>query len=306
MPNYFLLGLIGHPLSHSLSPILHKTALQFAGLKGEYRLIDITPENLQSELAKALQIGLKGFNITIPYKEDIFRLVSNHSTEAKLTSAVNTVKVEKDGSLTGHNTDLMGFKQSFADSFATEMKDKTALVIGAGGAAKAVIVGLMQMKVAKIIIGIRNTEKVNSSIAKIKSNFLQGEENNYQLPQILAVNINDFDTIDTNKERVTAVINASPIGLHEGTAPIWLNELMDKLPANCVCFDLVYRKDRSEPTFTKIARAKNMPAVDGLSMLVHQARLSFKYWTDVDIPTSVLFASMDQNTKNTISSIEQI
>jgi len=299
MPDYFLLALIGHPLSHSLSPILHGAALQFAGLKGEYRLIDIPKKNFHEELARSLPKELKGFNVTIPYKENIYELVSNHTLEAKITGAVNTVKVETDGGLSGHNTDLLGFKQSFADSFDVSLKNKHAFVIGAGGAAKAVVIGLAQMGVAKIQIKARDTNKVNSFIAEIKSNLHQFDKSQNRMPDIVC----SYETNSSiSDEAIAAVINTSPIGLHSEAAPDWLAELLDKLPSNCICFDLVYRKDKSKPTFAQTAITKNLPTIDGLSMLVHQARFSFKYWTGVDVPTKVFFESLDFKAKESISS----
>jgi shikimate dehydrogenase len=289
MTDYMMLALIGHPLSHSLSPILHNAALQFAELKGEYRLIDIQPKNFQQDLAKLLPIELKGFNVTIPYKEDIYRLMSNHSTEAKLTGAVNTVKVEKDGSYSGHNTDLLGFKQSFADSFDINIKDKHALIIGAGGAAKAVVVGLAQMGIAKIQIKARDTNKVNAFIAEIKSNLARFNTNPNRMPEIVAT---DQNYLDNNNEPIATVINTSPIGLHGEAIPAWLDELLSRLPTNCVCFDLVYRKDKSKPIFAQTAVNKNLAAVDGLSMLIHQARFAFKYWTGVDVPAKIFSKSL--------------
>ncbi len=298
MTDYFMLALIGHPLSHSLSPILHGAALQFAGLKGEYRLIDISPKNFHQELAQSLPKELKGFNVTIPYKEVIYRLMSDHSLEAKLTGAVNTVKVEKDGRLSGHNTDLLAFRQSFTDSFDINLKNKHAFVIGAGGAAKAVVIGLAQMGIAKIQIKAREVSKVNSFITEIKSNLIQFGENQNRMPDIVS---SDQRNLSTRDEPIAAVINTSPIGLHGETAPDWLDDLLARLPISCVCFDLVYRKDKSKPTFARIASTKNLPVIDGLSMLVHQARFSFKYWTGVDVPVKVFFESLGLKTKESIS-----
>lgn len=299
MPDYFMLALIGHPLSHSLSPILHSAALQFTGLKGEYRLIDIAPKNFHDQLAQSLPKELKGFNVTIPYKEGIYRLTTNHSLEARLTGAVNTVKVEEDGSFSGHNTDLLGFKESFTESFDVDLKDKHALVIGAGGAAKAVVIGLAQMGVAKIQIKARDVNKVNSFIAAIKSNLAQFEKNQKRMPDIVS---SDQNNVNTSDDPIAAMINTSPIGLQGEAVPDWLDELLDTLPVNCVCFDLVYRKDKSKPPFAQTAIIKNLPTIDGLSMLIHQARFSFKYWTGIDVPSRIFFQSLDFKAQESISS----
>jgi shikimate dehydrogenase len=290
---------------------LHRAALQFAELKGEYCLIDIPPQNfqtifqtnlsktnLQKELIQLLPENLNGFNVTIPYKEEIYKLVSHHSAEAMLTGAVNTVKIEENGSLLGHNTDLLGFKEAFLESFDIDLNNKDAFVIGAGGSAKTVVMALIQMGVQKIYIKARDPQKVNSFIAAIKANITHSKENKYKSSEIISADQNDIDKSDN---RVAAIINASPIGLHSETTPTWLEELINKQPANCICFDLVYRKDQSKPIFAQTAIAKNLPTIDGLSMLVHQARFAFQYWTGVDVPAKVLFASLDPKTKDTIT-----
>ncbi len=294
MPEYFSLALIGHPLSHSLSPVLHNAALKSAGLDGNYQLIDIEPKDFYGHFAQSLPKNLIGFNVTIPYKEDMYKLMSNKSFEAKLVGAINTVKIEKDGIFSGHNTDLLGFKESFKSSFNIDLKDKHAFVIGAGGSAKAIVIGLAQMGIAKIRIKARDVIKGNSFIEEIKANLAQFQENELTIPEIVSADSKDTSTID---EPIAAMINTSPLGLHGETAPKWLNEILDILPNTCICFDLVYRKDKSKPTVTQAAIAKNLPAIDGLSMLIHQARSSFEYWTGVDVPTKVFFESLGLKTQ---------
>jgi len=296
MPNYFTLGLLGHPISHSLSPTLHNAALQFAGLKGEYHLIDVEPkifhEKFDRELFHLLPEGINGFNVTIPYKQNIFKLVSNYTMEAKLSEAVNTVKVDKQGNLSGHNTDLLGFKQAFIDSFALDLQNEAVLLIGAGGSAKAIIIALAQMGVAKILVKARNIEKLKTFINNSKSNLAKLENAKFKSPEIIAIG---EGTSDIQNNALAAIINASPIGLSEEATPYWLIQYMEKLPPKCVCFDLVYRKDATKPAFAKLAISRNLQTIDGLSMLVHQARLSFKYWTGYQIPLEVLFKSITSN-----------
>lgn len=287
MPDYFLLGLLGHPLSNSLSPALHTAALNFAGLKGEYRLMDIAPENFGNEWPKILNTGLAGFNITIPYKQDIFALVSKLSPEAQLVGAINTVKTE-DGKLIGHNTDLLGFTQSYIDAFGDSLKNQTALVIGAGGSAKAVIIGLIQMGVNKILITGRDQEKVNKFIDEMKNNLnLTNDSNN----SIFLTYI-DQNKIQTNSHEIATIINATPIGLTSQTIPDWFNKLTTNVSPQCTFFNLVYRKDGTKPALTQLANTKKLKTVDGLPMLIHQAKYAFAYWTKVNVPFEAMYKGL--------------
>jgi shikimate dehydrogenase len=296
MPDYYCLGLIGHPLTHSLSPLLHTAALQFAQLEGEYCLIDIDPknfyknieENLSKNFLKFLPKQIKGFNITIPYKEDIFKLLTKCTNEAKLVGAVNTIKVEKDGSFTGHNTDLIGFKKSFKNALDQSLEGSEILLIGAGGSAKAVAIGLAQMGVTKIIVRARNPEKVNSFIKEVQSNIEQFGQNKYPLPFIECANHDSNSVISLP----TAIINASPIGLNGHTTPTWLAEIISQLPQKTLCFDLVYRKDGSSTPFLETAIKHNLKAIDGIPMLVYQAKHAFKYWTTIDVPEEIMFKAL--------------
>ena len=250
MTDYFLLGLLGHPLSNSLSPALHAAALNFAGLDGEYRLIDIAPENFRDEWPTILNTGLTGLNITIPYKQDIFGLVSKLSPEAKLVGAINTVKIEN-GNLIGHNTDLLGFKQSYIDTFGdNSLNNQTALVIGAGGSAKAVIIGLIQMGVSRILLTGRDQQKVNKFIDKITNNSSMIDDTNRPVSIIYI----DQNKLQNNTNEIATIINATPIGLTSQTIPDWFEELTTNISPQCTFFDLVYSKDGSNPALTQISK----------------------------------------------------
>jgi len=290
MTEYCLLGLLGHPLSHSLSPTLHEAALQAAGLKGAYRLFDVSPENLQTEFKRMLALDLKGFNVTIPYKQDIYKIISKRTNEAKLTGAVNAVKVEKDGTLTGHNTDLIGFRLALGDAFDINLQGKTALIIGAGGSARAVVVALAQMGMARIRVRARDKGRVSSFIEEMQENLIQTNNDTHSL-----VNLCADDSIDDKKNRdeIVLVVNASPIGLPGVAAPSWLANFIDSLPDDCLCFDLVYSKDGSKPLFTQLATTRKLSTMDGLSMLIHQASYSFEYWTGISVPVAVMYKALN-------------
>ncbi len=280
----YLLGLVGHPLSHSLSPILHNAALQACGLKGEYRLFDIPPEKLNSDLKTIFDSGLTGFNVTIPYKQDIYRLCGEKTAQAQLTGAVNTVKVNNE-KLIGHNTDTIGFQIALLEAFNANLKNETALVIGVGGAARAIVAALAQMGLAKVYLKGRDSEKVNSFINEMQSSLCQITNN---LSASLSLEIYDANKSD----QIALAVNATPIGLLSELPAQWLISLIDQLPKNCFCFDVVYQKDGSKPIFTNLAIKRNLPAIDGLSMLIHQARYAFEFWTGITISKEVMYDAL--------------
>jgi shikimate dehydrogenase len=287
MSNYLILGLLGHPLSHSLSPILHTAALKFANLKGEYRLFDIQPEKLDFWLEHIPALGISGFNITIPYKERLYKFIEKQTIEAKLVGAINTVKIENDGQISGHNTDVIGFQFACKEAFDTSLIDRTALIIGAGGAARAVIVALAQIGIKKIFIKSRDIEKVNLLISQMQKQIIENIEGKEKSSQISL-----FQYEPAYENEINLLINASAIGFVQEPVPDWLIQLINKLGTDCLCFDLVYNKNKSKPLVYQLAANKGLPVTDGLSMLIHQARFAFEYWTGINVPSNVLYQAI--------------
>jgi len=285
MSDYLKLGLLGHPLEQSLSPILQTAALQFAGIKGEYRLFDIEPAVFEQKVKEILAEGINGFNITIPHKQSIYKMVDHYIGDASQVGAINTVKVESDGKLSGHNTDVIGFKLAFAESFADNVigDKKIALIIGAGGGAKAVVVALAQLGYKNIIIKGRNPQKVRSFIAQMETNLAQVSSN---------TKISSQEDDQEKFVQLNLIVNASPLGIKDEAVPEWLNQLINKLNDQCLCFDLVYGKDGNKPMFTKLALQRRLNAVDGLPMLIHQARYAFEFWTGITVPSAIMYEAL--------------
>jgi shikimate dehydrogenase len=318
MSDFFSLGLLGHPLTHSLSPCLHAAALQYAGLKGQYLLFDIRPEDFENSFTKMLQQGTTGFNVTIPYKQKVLEKMHELTPEALQTGAVNTVRVTAEGKLSGHNTDVTGFKSALVrvmytpgigisgvdaqgidtqgiDAQGTDtLQGKSGLVIGTGGAARAAIVALKQLGLTTIKIRGRDLAKVNALVSELTENRSQSEAT-VETPQTTACRQDktylELDDDDSH-EQLSIVVNASSIGLLDDNRPEWMPVLVNRLSQKCICFDMVYHKDKTSPIFTKLAQQRSLPAVDGLPMLVHQARLAFEYWTGVGVPCEIMYAAL--------------
>ena len=153
MQNIIKAGVIGDPISHSLSPAIHNFFLKKYNINGSYEAILIKKENLQESVFKLVNQGFAGFNVTIPHKEEIFKICDFKSKTASLTKAVNTVIVTSDKKLFGHNSDCEGFLNNLKENFLDfSLENKNCFVIGAGGAARAIIYSLIKSQVKNIFI----------------------------------------------------------------------------------------------------------------------------------------------------------
>lgn len=153
-------GVIGHPIAHSKSPIIHGHWIETYGLQGSYETIDIAPENLEAGIADLIAQGYAGFNVTVPHKESIFRLCAEIEDVARTIGAVNTVVI-KDGTLFGTNTDAYGFMENLRAHTDISRVEK-AVILGAGGAARAAIYGLLQAGIKHVVVANRTMERAKS------------------------------------------------------------------------------------------------------------------------------------------------
>ena len=271
-----LLGLIGHPVEHSLSPIMHNKALKDKNLNYVYLAFDVSPKNLKHVVSGAKSLGIKGFNITIPYKVDIMNYLDKIDKEAELIGAVNTVKIENDIA-TGYNTDGLGARMSLEDEIG-EVEDKNILIIGAGGASRAVAFELAKNN--NITIINRTVEK-----ARILSEEISKKLNKTVNYNNLNIDIKEFDII----------IHTTPIGMYPNinTQPIIntkdINESM-------VVMDLIYNPE--ETVLLKEAKKQGAKTINGLGMLVYQGAIAFEIWTgvkpDVEIMKRALKEALNQ------------
>jgi shikimate dehydrogenase len=270
-------GLIGHPLAHSYSPLLHQAALNAAGLAGEYRLYPVPPlpqgENLLLELLGRLRDGsLDGLNVTIPHKQSVLRLVDELTPIAQKVGAANLL-YRQSGKLVGDNSDVAGFLQDLKAFLAANSLPNTrrALVLGAGGAARAVVAGLLQER-WQVLVTARRPEQAHAMAARLDPNLLEVVELD---PTCLA-----------QLKRISLVVNATPIGMYPEVEPSpWPAEL--PLPPGAAVYDLIYNP--GETSLMRAARLAGLPVRGGLGMLVEQAALAFECWTGQVAPRSAMF-----------------
>jgi shikimate dehydrogenase len=274
----YQLGLIGFPVAQSLSPTLHRAALQHLGLPGSYQLFPIPPlpegEQKMSDLIEKLREGvLDGVNVTIPHKQNIIPYLDELSDTAQSIGAVNTIS-RSDDKLAGNNTDAPGFLidlKKFLRSTPIEVKGKQALILGAGGSARAVCYALKRDG-WEVTIASRRKE--------------QGERLRRDLSVQAAISLNKEAMAHIHPD---LIVNATPVGMHpKGEASPWPSRL--PFPEKAAVYDLVYK-----PTTTKLiqqARIHGLPATNGLGMLVEQARLSFQIWTGKTLDREVLLSAI--------------
>lgn len=272
------MGLIGYPLEHSLSPDLHTAALTDAHLDGEYKLYPIRfDENLEDRLKKILRKvregSIIGLNVTIPYKTTVIEYLDELTDTARLTGAVNTIYLHNNN-LYGDNTDVNGFLNDL-DKFINALPDeadprslaeRTALVLGAGGASRAVVYGLIKTG-WNVTIAARIIRKSNL-IAHSITNFV-GKK---------VVNSIELSVIGINslQQPIHLLVNATSAGMRpEVNRSPWITG--KKLPDKTLVYDLVYNP--RDTLLVKQARKQGLFATSGFGMLVEQAALAFQRWT---------------------------
>lgn len=259
---------MGWPVSHSLSPRLHGFWLNQLGIDGTYEAIAVEPDNLESELRALGQNGFAGVNITVPHKEQALKIVDNVDEAATRIGAVNTIVVNSDGSLSGSNSDGFGFIENLK-SGAPQIKlnEITATVLGAGGAARAVVAALLDAGAGEVRITNRTLEKSE------------------QLAIHFAIHGNSDCDIAVVPwahrhkalDGAGLLINTTTLGM-SGKPDLELS--LDDLPVDAVVNDIVYTP--LQTTLLKNAKIRGNRVVDGIGMLLHQARPGFKLWFGQD------------------------
>jgi shikimate dehydrogenase len=252
-------AVIGNPINHSKSPLIHSEFAKQTGQDLDYITRKIPLDDLAGGLKKLQAEGFKGINITVPFKEQAWQQVSDKSVHAQRAGAINTIIFKDDGTLTGDNTDGMGLCRDLINNHQIELKGKRLLLLGAGGAARGVIEPLLQHQPSSLFIANRTASKAND-LYKLFADFGNVQGGGYD-----AIS-GSFDVI----------INATAASLNGKVPP-----LPDKvLSPNGICYDMMYSD--SDTAFIIWAKQHGAAkAIDGLGMLVEQAAISFRLWRDV-------------------------
>ena len=269
-----ILGVMGFPVSHSLSPVMHNAAIAAMGLDYVYVPLPIPVEDLPAAIAglKAIR-SVQGFNLTIPHKVEVIPLLDEVLPIAKAVGAVNTVKRVGDRWI-GTNTDVAGFLSPLKQ-LNCDWGNSPAVILGSGGAAKAVVAACLELGCPVIHVVGRDPRKMKKFHGAMTSQL-----RDYNL------RVHPWTSIPHLLEVAGIIINATPIGMaSDPNTPISEAE-MNLLPDHAIAYDLIYTP---RPTkFLQIAAARGLKAIDGLEMLINQGAIGLEFWLDQPVPIEIM------------------
>ena len=262
-----LAGVIGWPVEHSLSPAIHNAAFAALGMDWAYVPLAVPPSRLAQAIAGLPALGFAGANVTMPHKTEAAGLVDTTSADARSLRAVNTIVVGAD-EISGHNTDAQGFERFLREDAGFDPAGRSALVFGAGGAARACALALARAGIASLAVAVREPSRADD------------------LPSVLdgfGASLTVVSLDEAGQMASDLIVNATPLGVHGESLP---------LPAvgpGVMAVDLLYRP--SATPFQTAAREAGATAFGGLGLLLRQAALSFELWTGQAPPLPVMSAA---------------
>lgn len=272
-----LAAVVAQPIKHSISPFIHNAAFEATGVNGVYLAWDIPLSDLGETVQNIRRYDMFGINLSMPYKEAVIPYLDELTPVAQLIGAVNTV-INQEGKLIGHNTDGKGFFKSLP-SF--NISDKKMVILGAGGAAKAIISQAVLDGVEEVAIFVRPTsiEKTLNSFASL---IAQGAH-------LTVYPLDDEKLLKSHIQSADLLVNATSLGMDGKTNP--LPESI-QLPKELLVADIIYQP--FETPFLKWSRSQNVTAVNGLGMLLYQAAEAFELWTGKAMPTEEIWQALQE------------
>ncbi len=278
-----LLGVIGHPVEHSLSPIMHNAAIAHLGLDYVYLPLPVHPDNLQAAISGFAAIDVIGFNITIPHKQAIKPLIAEISPTAKTIGAINTAWRTSSGAWAGTNTDVEGFIAPL-QTYNQDWSQKTAVVLGNGGAARAVVAGCAQLGFKETYVVGRNATKLAQFVASWDA-------------IATSLIVRNWDKLPLLIPQADLIINTTPIGMypHVDESPL-SDEEMGLLRADVIAYDLIYTP--SPTKFLQQALGRGATSIDGLEMLVQQGAAALAIWLQQPVPVDVMRQALQNHLSN--------
>lgn len=261
------LGIIGYPLGHSLSKVMHEAVMKELGMDGVYDIMETDPEDWIQKVKDIKRLGYQGFNVTIPFKVPMTMMIDEFDEFSNLAGCVNTVKVMPDKSLKGYNTDIYGFKTAILEEQQKIIKGKKAVIIGTGGAARAAAIGLCDVGVAEIEFYSRNIVNASPMVNFLREQFAKVSFSLKQVQQM-----KDFSD-------VAILVNASPIGMRGKSMDLTPVEadVLKTMPKESIVYDIIYNPRKT--ILLQNAAALGLQTIDGCEMLIHQGAKAFEIWT---------------------------
>jgi shikimate dehydrogenase len=264
-----LAGVIGWPVEHSLSPLIHNAAYEALAMDWAYVALPVAPGGAPAAVAGLAALGFVGANVTMPHKETVAEAVDELREDAARLRAVNTIEVTGSG-IVGHNTDAPGFERFLKRDVGFDADGRSALLFGAGGAARACALALARAGLTRLVVALRvpaRAEALHTALAGFDT-------------EVVAVT---FEEVQMAASGADLIVNATPLGAHGEELPL------PAVVADTTAVDLLYRP--SATPLQTVVRAAGGAAYGGLGPLVHQAALSFELWTGRPAPLEVMSAA---------------
>ena len=263
-----LVGLLGNPVRHSLSPAMHNAAFAALGIDAEYRALAVEPQDLASAITDLRAQNILGASVTVPHKTAVIEHCDSLSVSAQAIGAVNTLEFRPDGSICGHNTDAPGFVKALEDASGVELSGRRALLLGGGGAARAVAHGLKEAGVQDLRVVVRTPSKID---------------------WIDAEPWEEATLIEALRE-CELLVDCTSIGLDaEREAQIPAAIPLQEMPPGAIVSTLVYHR---ETALLSEASALGLATVDGSGMLLFQGVVAFEIWTGQPAPVEAMRAAL--------------
>jgi shikimate dehydrogenase len=280
------IGVIGYPLRHSISPAFQQAALDYCKLDICYKVWETGLEDLLPVIDQLRQPQILGTNVTVPYKEAVLHIIDEVDNLASLVGAVNTI-VNRNGKLLGFNTDIYGFLRALHEDAKFEPFNKRVVILGAGGAARAVSFALLQEKVGSLTVVNRTAERTGALVDNLK---MYAADRRIRA-KIAALTWQDSKFREAVKH-CQLIVNCTTLGMkyssEEGQSPL----TADLIPKGALVYDLVYNP--LETSLLRIAREAGADTLGGLPMLVYQGAASFEKWTCREAPLDIMFSIAEQ------------
>jgi shikimate dehydrogenase len=259
-------AVLGHPIGHTLSPVMHNASMEALKFDGIYLALDVHPDRLMEVLPSMALMGFAGVNLTVPHKEVAFRGLEKLDASAKLFGAANTIEFTEDG-MVGHNTDGYGFLKALEEGFGKTVKGDSVFVLGCGGAGRATALQAATEGAKSLVLADIDAERVQKLEDEIKT---------------LVPDLGIFQALEKDKQielcrTCDLVVQASPVGMKKGDPSLLPPEAFR---AGQRAFDLIYMYP--ETAFLTTAREAGAEIANGLGMLLHQGARAFEIWTGTE------------------------
>ena len=271
-------GIIGFPVSHSVSPALQQAAFDYHGIEARYEYWETTPEALAERIASLRDSGVLGAQVTVPHKQEALALVDAMSDDVRALGAVNVI-ANDNGTLAARNTDVTGFVRALREDAGADLRGKRVLLLGAGGAARAIVLGLAREGIASLAIANRTAQRA-LDVAAVAAGMVSRIEAIPLAPEALANEAADADLI----------VNSTTLGMTGvgGPAPLEARAI----PAAALVYDIVYNPPDT-PLLLE-AKAAGAQTLGGLAMLVYVGAEAFEQWTGLKAPVDVMMAAAEK------------